>query len=581
MFRPYRGVNLMHHSNHVIECKDRPDVIEEFQYLQTQWRNSLSHQSCELPHRVDQNAIAPAKRSFIPPTWQTSHLTEPDDYDILVIPSLTLDQQELQKVEGVMHYEERMLFSLIRLKNPRTRLVYVTSEPLPEIIIDYYLHLLPGIPFSHARDRLLLFSAYDRSCKSLTEKILDRPRLIERIRRSLRSPRSYMVCFNSTSWERELSVRLQLPLFACDPNLLYWGTKSGSREIFAQCNIPHPDGCYSVWNSQDLAEASAELWERQPHLKRMVIKLNEGFSGEGNALLHLNPIADYQPGKASHGDRVRAIKNQFQDLRFQGPGENWPSFSSRIPELGAIVEAFIEGDKKRSPSVQAQITPLGTVEILSTHDQILGGPDGQIYLGCQFPADEAYRLKIQKFGRLIGQNLAEKGALERFAVDFIVVPSGDKASSDWDVFAIEINLRCGGTTHPFMTLQYLTGGFYNSEDGLFYSQKGRPKYYLATDNLKNKRYQGLLPHDLIDIIAHHNLHFDTGTETGTVFHLMGTLSEFGKLGLTNIGDSLAQCELCYQNVISVLDQETQLYTGTAKTPISPQSNVVGNPLTHP
>lgn len=563
----------MHHSNHGIECKDRPDVIEQFQYLQTQWRNSLSYHSCELPQRLDQSQIAP--------NGQTCPITEPDDYDILVIPSLSLDQQELQKVEGVMHYEERMLFSLIRLKNPHTRLVYVTSEPLPEIIVDYYLHLLPGIPFSHARDRLLLFSAYDRSCKSLTEKILDRPRLIERIRRSLRSSQSYMVCFNSTSWERELSVRLQLPLFACDPDLLYWGTKSGSREIFAQCNIPHPDGCHSVWNSQDLAEASADLWERQPHLKRMVIKLNEGFSGEGNALLNLTSIADYQPGKASHRDRLRAIKNQFQHLRFQGLGETWPTFGSRIPELGAIVEAFIEGEKKRSPSVQAQITPLGTVEILSTHDQILGGPDGQIYLGCQFPANEAYRLKIQEYGRLIGQNLAEKGALERFAVDFIAVPSGNSSFPDWDIFAIEINLRCGGTTHPFMTLKYLTGGSYNSEDGLFYSQKGRPKYYLATDNLKQKQYQGLLPHDLIDIIAHHNLHFDTGTETGTIFHLIGTLSEFGKLGLTNIGDSLAQCELFHQKVISVLDRETQLYTGTAKTPISSSPNIVGNlPIHH-
>jgi len=45
--------------------------------------------------------------------------------------------------------------------------------------------------------------------------------------------------------------------------------------------------------------------------------------------------------------------------------------------MGGIVEAFIEGDIKTSPSVQCLINPLGGVEVLSTHDQLLGGEDGR------------------------------------------------------------------------------------------------------------------------------------------------------------------------------------------------------------
>jgi PGM1 C-terminal domain len=60
----------------------------------------------------------------------------------------------------------------------------------------------------------------------------------------------------------------------------------------------------------------------------------------------------------------------------------------------------------------------------------------------------------------------------------------------------------------------------------------------------------------MDIIAHHRLHFDSGTETGTVFHLMGCLSQFGKLGLTSIGDSLQEAEDIYNKVTKVLDAET-------------------------
>ena len=82
------------------------------------------------------------------------------------------------KIRGVHHYEERLLFSLIRLRNPETRIIYVTSQPLHPSIVDYYLELLPGIPSSHARDRLDLFSTYDSSLEPLSEKILARPRLI-------------------------------------------------------------------------------------------------------------------------------------------------------------------------------------------------------------------------------------------------------------------------------------------------------------------------------------------------------------------------------------------------------------------
>ena len=494
--------------------------------------------------------------------WQTVDLFDRDDYDIVVIPSLSLDRREICKVQGVLHYEERMLFSLIRLRNPRVRLIYVTSMPLSPIIIDYYLHFLPGIPFSHARDRLLLFSTYDTSYKSLTQKILERPRLVERMHQALQPEKSYMVCYNSTPWERELSLQLNIPLLALDPDLLYWGTKSGSREIFARAKIPHPDGSPLEKTPQDLAEAAADLWERQPQLQRMVVKLNEGFSGEGNALLDLRPLQQYNPRVASRQARVLALRESFPQLSFQATNETWENYSSRLPELGAIVEAYIEGVRKRSPSVQGYITPLGRVEILSTHDQILGGPDGQIYLGCRFPADEAYRLDLQKLGLKIGNALAGKGALERFGVDFVAVPNYDNGGRiTWELQAIEINLRKGGTTHPFMTLKYLTGGRYNLEDGLFYSKQGRSKYYMATDNLQKPCYRGLLPNDLMDIIAYHQLHFDTGRETGTIFHLMGCLSEYGKLGVTSIGDSWQQAEELYQNIIRVLDEETTVSAG--------------------
>lgn len=486
--------------------------------------------------------------------WQSVDRDGTGDCDVLVVPSLSLDQQELQKVKGVHYYEERLLFSLIRLRNPRTRLIYVTSQPIHPSIIDYYLQLLPGVPFSHARERLLLLCAYDSSDKALSQKILERPRLIARIRQAIRADRAYMTCFNSTVLERELAVQLGIPLLGVDPDLLYWGTKSGSRQIFAEAEIPCPDGSELVQSVDDLATVASELWERQPDLKRIVVKLNEGFSGGGNALLDLRDLSELAPGVASSQNRIDALRERFATMSFQTSTECWEHFSQRIPQLGAIVEAFVEGEEKRSPSVQGRVTPAGEVEILSTHDQILGGPDGQVFLGCRFPADQSYRLQLQEYGLRVGQSLADKGAIERFGLDFIAIQQPD---GEWDLQAIEINLRKGGTTHPFMTLKLLTHGRYDLTTGIFYNQHNCPKYYIATDNLQKEEYIGLIPSDLMDIIAQHHLHFNSNTETGTVFHLIGCLSEFGKLGLTSIGNSPEEAEAIYNRVIEALDAETE------------------------
>ncbi|MEO0455246.1 MAG: peptide ligase PGM1-related protein [Cyanobacteria bacterium P01_A01_bin.114] len=498
-----------------------------------------------------------ALQAHLKDCWQSIDQFDRQPRQIVVVPSLSLDQEELTKVAGVHHYEERLLCTLLHLRNPKTHLIYLTSQPLHPSIVDYYLELLPGIPSSHARNRLTMLSTYDASQRSLTAKVLARPRLVDRIRTYLKPGEAYLTCFNATPLERTLSLQLGAPLMALDPDLLYWGTKGGSRDIFAACGIPHPDGSELTYTDEALAKATAALWERQPDLQRIVIKLNEGFSGEGNALLQLASLASVAPGKVDHAQRVTAIQAEFENLRFQCATETWAHFGGKVTELGAIAEAFIEGDEKRSPSVQGHITPHGTVEILSTHDQILGGPDGQIFLGCTFPADASYRLALQEMGQKVGEALAAKGALERYSVDFIAVHHPENQQDPWELYAIEINVRKGGTTHPFMALKMLTDGRYSLKDGLFYTQHGQPKFYRATDNLQKEAYRGLLPNDLMDIIMIEQLHFNAIEGVGAAFHLMGCLSEYGKLGLTSIGNTPEQAEQIYERVVAALDRETR------------------------
>ncbi len=478
--------------------------------------------------------------------WNAIALRDEEPHTSVVVPSLTLDQAELRKLEGSNFYEERLLFLLIRLRNPRARVVFVTSQPVHPLILEYYFQFLVGIPASHARARLTLLCAHDASPRSLTEKILERPRLIERIRAGIPDPsRSYLTVFNSTPLERKLAVLLGIPLNGCDPSLSHLGSKSGSRRVFREAGVPLPSGFEDLADGGDVERALVELKRRKPQLEKAVVKLNDSFSGEGNALFRY---------PAEGGDRPGAVRDALRRLEFSVDWETVDDYMDRFRRMGGIVEEWIEGAEKKSPSVQLRVDPHGAVVPVSTHDQLLGGPSGQVYLGCLFPAHDEYRREIHEAGMRIGAVLSAKGVVSRFAVDFLVARDGP--GEPWTHSAIEINLRMGGTTHPYLALQFLTGGQLDATSGLFLSPRGRPKYYHATDNLHSETYRGLLPEDLADILTINSLHYSHNTESGVLFHLIGALSQFGKLGMTAIGNSREEVEALYDRTLGILDRET-------------------------
>src|ERR687894_451279 len=467
---------------------------------------------------------------------------------VVVVPSLTLDTEELAKVSGVHHYEERLLCMLMLLRLPRTHLVFVTSQPIATAIVDYFLHLLPGVPLRHARRRLTLLSCHDASDVPLTRKILERPRLIERIRAAIPDPgAAHLTCFNSTALERSLAVRLDIPLYGNDPELNYLGTKSGSREVFREAGVPLPEGFEHLRDEQDIVEAVVELKRSNPALRRVAIKLDEGFSGEGNAVFPFD-------GAPEGRDLARWVRDELPGrIKFEAAGETWERYERKFEEMGGIVECWLEGEEVRSPSVQCRINPLGQANIVSTHDQVLGGPSGQIFLGSTFPADAEYSRDIKEAGDKVGEVLRKRGALGRFAIDFISVRRGE----GWEHAAIEINLRKGGTTHPYLILRFLTDGTYDADDGLYCTPTRKPCYYYASDNLKSPAYEGLTPDDLVDIAVDNGLHFDGASQQGVVFHLIGALSQYGKVGTVCIGDSHENARKYYQDTVAVLDREAR------------------------
>ena len=486
------------------------------------------------------------------PLWKSIERFNQDPQTIVVVPSMSIDAIDSGAV--IQAYEERFLFLLLLLRQPRARLIYVTSRTILPSIIDYYLDLLPGVIPSHARQRLFLPSPMDGSVRPLSEKLLERPRLIERIRSLIMDPdRAHLVPFNTTNREKELALRLGIPMYGADPKFFPLGTKSGCRKIFMEEDVTYPLGREDIGSKKDLVDAIVQMRVTKPSIRQVMAKLNEGVSGEGNAVIDLTglpPVAEGgDPGrdKAMLDECLRAMKFESQDITYE-------SYMKKLQERKGVVEERIMGEEFRSPSVQLRVTPLGKVELLSTHDQLLGGPTGQSYLGCVFPADTDYAPLITREAAKVGRRLAKEGVIGRFALDFVVVRA---KNGQWEPYAIEINLRKGGTTHPFLTLQFLTDGTYDTETGIFTAPNGQQKFFVASDHVESPRYRTLTPDDLFDIVVRHHLHFGQTRQTGVVFHMMSALGELGRTGMTAVGNSHADAKALYERAVAVLDAETR------------------------
>jgi hypothetical protein len=485
------------------------------------------------------------------PLWRLIGRTDPggevqDENTLVVLPSLTAEIDAPGSIHKI--YEERFLFMTFLLRQPHLRMIYVTSQPVAPLTLDYYLHNLPDVTVSNARKRLHLLTPQDGSNKSLVQKVLERPWFIQQIRDHIPDPdRAHIVPFLTTDLEREFALQLDVPMYAADPRHYALGGKSGARRLFAEEGLPHPLGVEDVGDEAGLITAITAMRARKPDIARAIVKTNQGVSGMGNAVVDLRGLPP--PGDPAE---TAAVAERLRAMRFEEPSLTYDVYLRGVENQGAIVEELIEGQVKQSPSVQMRISPLGEVQILSTHDQMLGGPSGQSYLGAIFPADPAYSRLITREAAKIGERLVREGVVGRFALDFLTVQN---AAGEWEPYAIEINLRKGGTTHPFLTLQYLTDGIYDSETGEFTTELGERRYYVASDHVESPAYRIFTPEDLLDIISVHRLTFDQTCQTGGVLHMFSGVAELGRLGVTCIHGTPTRARALYDDFVALLDRE--------------------------
>lgn len=454
---------------------------------------------------------------------------------VLAIPSIDLDQGVLDRhAEDIPALEERCLYLALALRRPHVRLVVITCLPVQEEVVDYYVGLVPEA--KDARARIHLLSPEDDSPRPLAQKVLERRDLLGRLRELLRHREgAFIMPFNVRGFERDLALELDVPIYGIDHRFARYGTKTGARQLFASAGVSHPLGENGLRGTAELGDALMALRDARPGLAAAVVKLDDAVYGEGNLIIRLRDL----PPSGSLEEEA-AIDIRLRSL----PGD----YLEKLAD-GGIVEEMIAGEI-RSPSVGLRILPGGDPVVIATHDQVLGGELGQTFVACRFPAEREYAAAIVGEARKVGEHLAAHGVVGRFGVDFVVT----RREGDWVPYAVEINLREGGTSHPQGTLWLLTDGSLDEDKTSFRTRSGQAKHYFATDRLGDPDYRGIRIRDFLAASASADLDWEPGSQTGAVYHMLSSLEEQGRLGVTAIGDSPDQAHEVYLGVAKLLDR---------------------------
>ena len=279
----------------------------------------------------------------LPEVWRSIRVDAPNE-SVVVVPSVSMERLGEESGTELQAYEQRYLFLLFLLRQPRLRLVYVTSTPVDPMVVEYYLALLPGVIPSHARSRLSLVSVGDASARPLSDKLLERPGLLRRIASLVPDPtRSHLIPFNTTEAERDIALALGIPMYGAHPRLFPLGTKTGCRRLFAEEDVRHPLGVEGLFDEQQVVDAVVGMRRQRP-VPEVIVKLDEGVSGEGNALVDLRdlPASGAVDEADAVRDRLRAMRPEQQDATYDG-------FMALLGKRGGIVEERIVGRGAAQP----------------------------------------------------------------------------------------------------------------------------------------------------------------------------------------------------------------------------------------
>ena len=468
------------------------------------------------------------------------HLKRKNEVHTVCLTSMTFDVILTEAIEGLEHYEMRCLWEISRVLNEGVHVHFFSKKIVNLHAIN---HFYKTFNLSDNQISRIKFYSVEEILneknlpQDLSDYVLNNPQVRAVFSEICQNKNSYLECFVLTDKERKVSEVFNLPTYWCHESVEYLKTKSGNRKILNGVT-KLPEGYGDLYSLEQVVAALKALSHKTLN-RKFVIKLNDGVSGDGNGFIKL------PAGKINeHTIRQSLIETQFVSSKM-----TYTKFFREFAKIGGVVEEFIDGNNKRSPSVQVFLKPDNSFDIISSHEQVLDS-SGARFLGARFPAYDYHRDLIINEANKIAKRLLENKVFGIVGLDFLTVDATD----GYEAYLIEINLRKGGTTHPFWTAKAaLNNANMCQKSGMFLISEKERRMYYSNDNIITKDLEKTRSlFELFGVLEGSGLLFSEKTQKGAIIHMANSYEPIGKIGAVFIGKTDAEIKLLEKAVLNLI-----------------------------